>query len=987
MKKLLTITLLLLGGATFTVMGRPVTSPNGKIRVVTKNQTLIVNYQGKETLKMNIAEGGKTLKWTFSKSIKDDYRMLTGKRLHCTNEANEYLSDGMVLRVYNDGIAIRTSSLSPHNSSLFTLHSSLSYCIPEGTKRWMQQWTDSYEGFFPLATTYKVEPVPSYSGMSKSAEGWNNRWGYPALIEPRKGIFVLLTEANIERGQSASCLMNDGEQYRVVPAERVDGKNSDHTPWHIAIIGTLKDVVESTLVTDVSEPCKLDDTSWIQPGVVSWIYWAYNHGSNDYNIIRQYVDMAVTLHLPYVLIDAEWDEMKDGKTIENAVTYAKSKGVKPLIWYNSSIGWVNGAPGPKFRLNKPEDREKEFAWCEKIGVAGVKIDFFSGDNQQNMDYCIDLLESAARHHLLVNFHGATIPRGWQRTYPNLMTTEGVYGAEWYNNVPTFTDKAACHNATLPFTRNVIGPMDYTPCTFSDSQHPHITTKAHELALTVLFESGLQHLADKPESYLSQPQAVREFLSNLPNVWDETRFVSGYPGESVVMARRYGTTWYVAGINGTNEDKTLNANLDFLPKDGVATIFADDGNGGWLHSQSPILNFQFSISPRGGFVMVVRQKNDVLPLVYDVENTGTGFAKPELPAANVLPVQHGLPDALKGVNDFDDWSKRRSEIAAQIQHYGIGEKPAVSKEQVKARMDGDTLIVDVTVNGETLTLRSVIEYPKTGEAPYALMIGTSGIALPKPLFENRPIARMVFHEKQVNDYGQWGKHHERGEHNFDRLYPQLKDNGAYSEWAWGLSRLIDGLQQLGPEVTKIDTRHIGVTGCSYAGKMALYCGAFDERIALVVAQEPGGGGAASWRASHEFTLAGKNLEDIDKTDYHWFMESQKENFHGDSVYQLPYDQHELCALVFPRALLLLGNPDYEWLADGSMLVSAKAARDVWRRFGVEDRMGWSIVDGHGHCQLPESQYPEVLAFIDKFLLGRDADTHDIRIVNIGNKNKK
>jgi dienelactone hydrolase len=268
-----------------------------------------------------------------------------------------------------------------------------------------------------------------------------------------------------------------------------------------------------------------------------------------------------------------------------------------------------------------------------------------------------------------------------------------------------------------------------------------------------------------------------------------------------------------------------------------------------------------------------------------------------------------------------------------------------------------------------------------------MIGTSGIALPKPLFENRPIARMVFHEKQVNDYGQWGKHHERGEHNFDRLYPQLKDNGAYSEWAWGLSRLIDGLQQLGPEVTKIDTHHIGVTGCSYAGKMALYCGAFDERIALVVAQEPGGGGAASWLASHEFTLAGKNLEDIDKTDYHWFMESQKENFHGDSVYQLPYDQHELCALVFPRALLLLGNPDYEWLADGSMLVSAKAARDVWRRFGVEDRMGWSIVDGHGHCQLPESQYPEVLAFIDKFLLGRDADTHDIRIVNIGNKNKK
>ena len=991
-------------------------SPNGMLTVKAKGEGLEVSYKKQSVLtipKIGLSEKGlagvnKKIKLEFQRKVATDYDMLSGKRLHCSNEANEYRSGLLVLRVYNDGVAFRYESESLSQQKELT-----TYRIPEGTKRWMQQWCDSYEGFFPLSTTYKVEPVPSYSGISKSAEGWNNRWGYPALIEVRseksevrdqkEPVYVLLSEANIERGQSASCLYNEGELFKVVADKTNEGQTISHTPWRIAIIGSLADVVQSTLITDVSEPCKVDDISWIEPGVVSWIYWAYNHGSNDYNIIKKYVDMAVTLHLPYVLIDAEWDEMiatphsdqeseKDGKTIEDAVAYAKSKGVKPLIWYNSSIGWVNGAPGPKFRLNKPEDREKEFAWCEKIGVAGVKIDFFSGDNQQNMDYCIDLLESAARHHLLVNFHGATIPRGWQRTYPNLMTTEGVYGAEWYNNVPTFTDKAASHNATLPFTRNVIGPMDYTPCTFSDSQHPHITTNAHELALTVLFESGLQHLADRPESYLSQPKEVQEFLSNLPNVWDETRYVSGYPGESAVLARRYGATWYVAGVNGLSEENVLSANLDFINPDGKpveTTLFMDGDPWNIQHSMASADSSLFTLHsslktrPRGGFVMVIRPMVNVLPLVYDLEHTGAGFAKPELPAANLLPVQHGLPGALKGVSSFADWSKRRSEIAAQIQHYGIGEKPAVNKEQVKARMNGDTLIVDVTVNGETLTLRSVIEYPKTGEAPYALMIGTSGIALPKPLFEDRPIARMVFREKQVNDYGQWGKHHERGEHNFDRLYPQLKDNGAYSEWAWGLSRLIDGLQLLGPEVTKIDTRHIGVTGCSYAGKMALYCGAFDERVALVIAQEPGGGGAASWRASHETS---KNVENIDKTDYHWFLESQKENFHGDSVYQLPYDQHELCALVFPRALLLLGNPDYEWLADESMLVSAKAARNVWRRFGIEDRMGWSIVDGHGHCQLPESQYPEVQAFIDKFLLGRDTDTHDIRIVNIKGKNK-
>ena len=388
----------------------------------------------------------------------------------------------------------------------------------------------------------------------------------------------------------------------------------------------------------------------------------------------------------------------------------------------------------------------------------------------------------------------------------------------------------------------------------------------------------------------------------------------------------------------------------------------------------------------GCIMTMTAQKKAVPQVYNVENTGAAFAAPAMPTVGQLPVIKDLPDAMawangKGrVTKFADWAKRRSEISHMIQHYGIGTKPTVPDGAVVARMNGDTLTVNVTVNGHTLTLRSTIRYPKVGQPPYALMIGTSMLALPRQLFENRPIATLNFNEKQVNDYGQFGRHHERGEHDFDRLYPSLKDNGAYSMWAWGLSRLIDGLQQLGPEVTKIDTKHIGVSGCSYAGKMALYCGAFDERVALTIAQEPGGGGAAAWRTSHESTLAGKNLEDLDKTDYHWFQESQKENFHGDSVYRLPYDQHELCALVCPRALLLLGNPDYEWLADGSMLVSAKAAKEVWKSFGIGDRMGWSIVDGHGHCQLPESQFPEVEAFIDKFLLGKKNDTSNIEIVN-------
>ena len=604
MKQLL-LTIVLCGVA-LAGNARKVASPSGNLSLKSAEGKLII-CRGKAQLLALAGVPHDGLKYVGK--VKDDYTMLAGKRLHCMNEANEYEAPmgkdaRMVVRLFGDGIAFRYeySGLQSERHPEETT----AYIIPEGTKRWMLQWSDGYEGFFLPSTTAEVKALGGFGGATEQ-DDINTHWGYPLLIESAPGVYALITEANIERRQSGSSLFNEGEVFRVVQDQNDLLLTGDwHTPWRVVIVGSLADIVQSTLVTDVSEPSRIEDTSWIKPGVVSWIYWAYNHGSNDYNIIRKYVDMAVALHLPYVLIDAEWDEMRDGKTIEDALAYAKANGVKPLLWYNSSIGWINGAPGPKFRLNKPEDREKEFAWCERMGVAGVKIDFFSGDNQANMDYCQDLLESAARHHLLVNFHGAPIPRGWQRTYPNLLSTEGVYGAEWYNNVPHFTKKAASHNATLPFTRNVIGPMDYTPCAFSDSQHPHITSKAHELALTVLYESGLQHLADRPESFLAQPKEVQAFLGQLPTVWDETRYVSGYPGESAVLARRSGDTWYVAGINGSDEPQTLATNLNFIDKKwSNIELFADDAAGQWQISTVDKLPMQMECQPRGGFLLVIR----------------------------------------------------------------------------------------------------------------------------------------------------------------------------------------------------------------------------------------------------------------------------------------------------------------------------------------------------------------------------------------------
>lgn len=365
-----------------------------------------------------------------------------------------------------------------------------------------------------------------------------------------------------------------------------------------------------------------------------------------------------------------------------------------------------------------------------------------------------------------------------------------------------------------------------------------------------------------------------------------------------------------------------------------------------------------------------QKKSKIPYCFTVENTGNEYPTLQFPKFEELPEIKELPDPLKfwngkEVKKFTDWSRRRNEISQMIQHYEIGQKPSVQKEQVKARMQGDTLIVNVTVGDSTITLSTVITYPNKGKAPYPLLIGTSHISLPGEIFRSRPLAVMTYNERQVNGYSQFRGNTDRTTYPFVHLYPHLINNGAYSEWSWGLSRLIDGLQQLGPEVTKIDTEHIGVTGCSYAGKMALFCGAFDERIALTIAQEPGGGGAAAWRVSHTM----EEVENLDKTDYHWFMESLKEQFHDDNVYRLPYDHHELCAMICPRALLVLGNPDYKWLADESARQSIEAASKVWEKFGISDRLGISIVAGHGHCQLPQSQYPIVEQFIDKFLLGK------------------
>ncbi len=370
------------------------------------------------------------------------------------------------------------------------------------------------------------------------------------------------------------------------------------------------------------------------------------------------------------------------------------------------------------------------------------------------------------------------------------------------------------------------------------------------------------------------------------------------------------------------------------------------------------------------LVVVESFAQDMPLVYDVENTGADCPIPYLPSFSELTTSFKpLPDPFEWADgrgrmkNFSDWSIRRAELGAQFQNYEIGKKPP-RPDSITASYSNGVLTINVTVDGRTLKLSSQVILP-AGTGPFPAVIGMNSPSgsIPSGIFTSRNIAEITFSHNQVTTYGNPSTSNQ-----YYLLYPNLNptNTGQYSAWAWGVSRIIDGLE-LVQNVLPIDLKHIAVTGCSYAGKMALFAGAFDERIALTIAQESGGGGATSWRYSHSEPVG--TVELIDNTDYNWFMNSMNQ-FSGDNVWRLPEDHHELMAMCAPRALLVTGNPDYTWLSNPSCYVASEACKEVYNTLGISDRFGFSVVGGHLHCAVPNSQIPEIEAFVDKFLLGRD-----------------
>jgi len=547
--------------------------------------------------------------------INEQYIALHGKKSVCSNSANEVVISfenpskaklNIIIRAYNDGIVFRYEF--PEKEGRFVIKDELTaYTIPKETTRWMEKWNTANEGLYTEMSDDKIV---------------HQEWSYPALFNTSdKACWFLLHEADVNETYCGTKLSDaiDTTKYKLTFPNPKDGRGLGESqptvtlpwksPWRVIIMGSLPDIVASTLVDDVSSPSVIKNTSWIKPGIASWNYWSSNHGTKDYKIVCEFADLAARMNWPYTLLDWEWDSMGNGGTMEDAVKYILSKGLKPLMWYNSGgpFNWVSSTP--RDRMLTHESRLAEFTKLKKLGVVGIKIDFFESEKQDMIKYYLDILKDAADFQMMIYFHGCIVPRGWSRTYPNLMTMEAVRGAEWYNNGPDFTMTAPEHNTILPFTRNVVGPMDYTPVTFTNSQYPHITSYGHELALSVLFESGIQHFADRPEGYDELPDAAKTFLKEVPNAWDDTKLLDGYPGKYVIIARRKGNDWYVGGISADQRremKKTIK--FDFLA-DSIKyklTLISDGKHDKAFDTRYLVVDKSSSVDVnmlrRGGFVM-------------------------------------------------------------------------------------------------------------------------------------------------------------------------------------------------------------------------------------------------------------------------------------------------------------------------------------------------------------------------------------------------
>ncbi len=575
--------------------------------------------------------------------VRESYAMPHGKRRVCRNDfvertltfANaqgEELS--LVVRAYDDGVAFRYVFPGSGEGPRTVVEEATGFRAPAGSRAWIQpydeasQWTPAYEPLY-LNGISAGTPSPKKAG-----------WAYPALFQifdpsytnitdmksiwPATAGWMLFTEAAVDGEYCGTRFAAVPSQnvYRLRMPDEAEGNGVGAVlptstlpwtmPWRAIIVGrTLAPIVESTLVLNLNPPSTLGDTSWIAPGRVSWSWWSDHDSPKSADKLNSFVDLAKEMGWEYTLIDANWNIMQQG-TVEDVLDHARAQGVGALLWYNSGGPHNIVTEAPRDRMTAREARRAELARLRERGVKGVKVDFFQSDKQNIMQLYHDILKDAAEFRMLVNFHGCTLPRGWSRTYPHLLAMEAVRGAECYTFDKEYPAAAFRHNTILPFTRNVVGPMDYTPVAFTNGGNEPLTTWAHELALAVVFECGLVHFADRVSAFRDLPEPVKGFLRAVPAAWDDTRLLAGEPGSTAVIARRRGNDWYVGGINGLESLASGTCSLDFLDEGSYALTHIGDSAGGkgfavstGTMTRAGVL--AISMLPRGGFAAMLVKK--------------------------------------------------------------------------------------------------------------------------------------------------------------------------------------------------------------------------------------------------------------------------------------------------------------------------------------------------------------------------------------------
>ncbi|MBN2653029.1 MAG: glycoside hydrolase family 97 catalytic domain-containing protein [Spirochaetales bacterium] len=532
----------------------------------------------------------------------ENYSMILGKRSVRNVDFNQITLSckkgdyqmAVEFRAFNDGVGFRYSFGGEGKLKIIAEHTS--FQMKDGEKAWMQAYHKASDAGGKPAYERAFSEI--ITGTSAKLKFWSEGWCLPALFDVGGNNFVLLADSNLDENYCGVRLESKPVKgkYRVRFPHKADAKWTGEvmpvaqlpfsTPWRVIVVGSAKTIVESTLVDDLADGFDGEIPSWIKPGRAAWD-WASDTRTGNFGEQMTMIEKASELGWEYVLVDANWNKWNRGDVyslIKELCDYAATLDVGVMLWYNSGGPHNIITEQPRNLMHERASRLEEMKKISSLGVKGIKVDFFHSDKQDRITQYIEILEDAFETELLVNFHGCTVPRGWQRTYPHLMTMESVFGGEQYSFAYTKGPRAN-QNLYYIFTRNVIGSMDYTPVILEKYMAAAGPTYSHALSQAVMFESALQHYAsalrDPNRGYqkaFEENPEVKDLLMAVPSTWDSTIFVDGHPSTHAILAREKDGKWFAAGMNGTRLTKEVTFAADFLPEGNYqATIFCDGDN--------------------------------------------------------------------------------------------------------------------------------------------------------------------------------------------------------------------------------------------------------------------------------------------------------------------------------------------------------------------------------------------------------------------------